>query len=192
MNKKFSDKYKTKDGYERAFVNFTSLKTLWFNTGTLCNLTCKDCYIESSPKNDDLVYISKNEVIKYLDELELYIDYKPKIIGFTGGEPFMNPEIINILNESLERGYKVLVLTNAMKPIMRHCDSLIKIKQKYSNSKSAIELHEVNNSYSLELKSTLNEFVEDLLPSELRTSELRTLATIAIKKKILQDCSFSS
>ena len=43
-----------------------------------------------------------------------------------------------------------------------------------------------DSSYSLELKSSLNDFVEDLLPSELRTSELRTLATIAIKKKILQ------
>ena len=60
------------------------------------------------------------------------------------------------------------------------------LKKKYSNSKSAIELNEVNNCYCLELKTTLNEFVEDLLPSELRTSELRTLATIAIKKKILQ------
>ena len=69
-------------------------------------------------------------------------------------------------------------------------NSLIKainqLKEKYSNSKSAIELNEVNNSYCLELKPTLNEFVEDLLPSELKTSELRTLATIAIKKKILQ------
>ena len=64
--------------------------------------------------------------------------------------------------------------------------ALQKLKEKYSNSKSAIELNEVNNSYCLELKSTLNEFVEHLLPSELKTSELRTLATIAIKKKILQ------
>ncbi len=64
--------------------------------------------------------------------------------------------------------------------------ALKEIKEKYSNKKSAIELNEVNNSYCLELKSSLNEFVEDLLPSELRTSELRTLATIAIKKKILQ------
>ena len=47
-------------------------------------------------------------------------------------------------------------------------------------------MNEINNAYCLELKSTLNEFVEDLLPSELRISELRTLATIAIKKKILQ------
>ena len=64
--------------------------------------------------------------------------------------------------------------------------ALRELKEKYSNTKSAIELNEVNNSYCLELKSALNEFVEDLLPSELKTSELRTLATIAIKKKILQ------
>ena len=65
-------------------------------------------------------------------------------------------------------------------------DSIKNLKVKYSNPSSAIELNELNNSYSLELKSSLNDFVEDLLPSELRTSELRTLATIAIKKKILQ------
>ena len=60
------------------------------------------------------------------------------------------------------------------------------LKEKYSNSQSAIVINEINNAYCLELKPTLNEFVEDLLPSELKTSELRTLATIAIKKKILQ------
>ena len=65
-------------------------------------------------------------------------------------------------------------------------NAINELKEKYSNSKSAIELNETNNTYCLELKSALNEFVEDLLPSELKTSELRTLATIAIKKKILQ------
>ena len=65
-------------------------------------------------------------------------------------------------------------------------NAINELKIKYSKSNSAIELNEGNNSYCLELKSTLNDFVEDLLPSELRTSELRTLATIAIKKKILQ------
>ena len=64
--------------------------------------------------------------------------------------------------------------------------ALAELKEKYSNTNSAIELNEVNNCYCLELKPALSEFVEDLLPSELRTSELRTLATIAIKKKILQ------
>ena len=65
-------------------------------------------------------------------------------------------------------------------------DAIRNLKSKYSNPNSAIELNEVNNSFCLELKSSLNDYVEDLLPSELKTSELRTLATIAIKKKILQ------
>ena len=60
------------------------------------------------------------------------------------------------------------------------------LKTKYSKSNSAIEINQIENTYCLELKSTLNDFVEDLLPSELKTSELRTLATISIKKKILQ------
>ena len=65
-------------------------------------------------------------------------------------------------------------------------NALKELKIKYSNSKSAIELTEINNNFCLELKSSLNNFVEDLLPSELKTAELRTLATIALKKKILQ------
>ena len=78
-------------------------------------------------------------------------------------------------------------LSEITKTDIKSIDKALKeLKEKYSNTKSAIELNEVNNYYCLELKSSLNEFVEDLLPSELRTSELRTLATIAIKKKILQ------
>jgi len=65
-------------------------------------------------------------------------------------------------------------------------DAINDLENKYANPNSAIELNKVNNSYCLELKASLNDFVEDLLPSELKTSELRTLATIAIKKKILQ------
>jgi len=60
------------------------------------------------------------------------------------------------------------------------------LKSKYSDPKSALELNENKSSISLELKQNLNEFVEDLLPAELKTSVLRTLAVIAIKKKILQ------
>ena len=38
------------------------LETLWINTGSLCNLTCGNCFMESSPKNDRLVYISHEEL----------------------------------------------------------------------------------------------------------------------------------
>ena len=65
-------------------------------------------------------------------------------------------------------------------------EALKELRKKYSDPTSAIELKEDNNLLCLELNSNLNKFVEDLIPAELKTSELRTLATIAIKKKILQ------
>jgi pyruvate-formate lyase-activating enzyme len=115
---KFRDPYVTANGDRRASVALTDPATLWFNTGTLCNIECVNCYIESSPSNDRLVYITPADVIPYLDQLEAR-KWPVTEIGFTGGEPFMNPDMIDIARVSLERGYAVLILTNAMRPMMR-------------------------------------------------------------------------
>lgn len=115
---KFKDPLITAKGEPRASIAMTGLETLWFNTGTLCNLACKSCYIESSPTNDALVYISVAEVRSYLDEIS---DSRlpTREIALTGGEPFMNGEIMPILALCLERGFEVLVLSNAMRPMQR-------------------------------------------------------------------------
>ncbi|CUH62706.1 Antilisterial bacteriocin subtilosin biosynthesis protein AlbA [Thalassovita gelatinovora] len=115
---KFSDPAVTADGQVRATVALSRPETLWFNTGTLCNIACVNCYIESSPSNDSLVYISTAEVEDYLDQLEDR-GWNVREIGFTGGEPFLNPDMIEMLRAALQRGYDVLVLTNAMLPMMR-------------------------------------------------------------------------
>ena len=116
--RKFEHSDITAKGEMRASVALTGAKTLWFNTGTLCNITCVNCYIESSPDNDRLVYMTPPEVVDYLDQIDQR-GWPVSEIGFTGGEPFMNPEIIPMLRAALERGYDVLVLTNAMRPMMR-------------------------------------------------------------------------
>jgi len=115
---KFQDPYVTAKGEARASVALTRPETLWFNTGTLCNIECVNCYIESSPSNDRLVYITAAEVTDYLDQLEAR-GWGVREIGFTGGEPFMNPEMIEMAEAALARGYEVLILTNAMRPMMR-------------------------------------------------------------------------
>ena len=115
---KFDDPDVTQTGERRASGALERLETVWFNTGTLCNITCQNCYIESSPSNDRLAYIAAAEVTSLLDEL-LRDGYDTREIGFTGGEPFMNPEFIAMLGATLERGFDVLVLTNAMQPMQR-------------------------------------------------------------------------
>ncbi len=120
----------TAKGERRASVALSRLETLWFNTGTLCNLTCTNCYIESSPTNDALVYLTPAEVSEYLDEIKT-LGWPVREIGFTGGEPFLNPGIIAMLEEALQRGFDVLVLTNAMKPMQRHKAALLSLKERF-------------------------------------------------------------
>ncbi len=129
---KFSDKYKTAKDEQRAWVSLTDLKTLWFNTGTQCNLSCENCYIESSPTNDRLSYINLEEVNEYLKEIHSS-SYNTELIGLTGGEPFLNPHIIPIIGSILENNFEVLVLTNAFRILKRHESHLIKLKDIYKD-----------------------------------------------------------
>jgi uncharacterized Fe-S cluster-containing radical SAM superfamily protein len=130
--RKFQDPFITVKGERRAWVALESLDTLWFNTGTLCNLTCQHCYIESSPKNDRLVYLTAAEVAEYLDEIEAG-DFRTSLIGFTGGEPFMNRELPAMLEDVLSRGLRALVLTNAMKPMTKCRPALLELRNRYGN-----------------------------------------------------------
>ncbi|MCI4661987.1 MAG: radical SAM protein [Neomegalonema sp.] len=120
---KWADPALTATGETRARVPLAGpwgrgATTLWFNTGTLCNIECASCYIESSPRNDALVYLSAAEVSGFLDQIKER-QWPVREIGFTGGEPFMNRDFPAMLADSLSRGYEALVLTNAMRPLMR-------------------------------------------------------------------------
>lgn len=128
--RKFRDPLITATGEARAQVALHSLDMLWFNTGTLCNLTCRHCYIESSPRNDRLVYLSAAEVEAYLDEIAA-LRLGTGMVGFTGGEPFMNPALPEMLALCLGRGLRALVLTNAMKPMHKMKPALLALRRRF-------------------------------------------------------------
>jgi uncharacterized Fe-S cluster-containing radical SAM superfamily protein len=130
---KFKDPDFTATGEPRATVALQRLRTLWFNTGTLCNITCRNCYIESSPRNDRLVYLTRSEVISYLDEIARN-RWDTQEIGFTGGEPFLNPDLLAMMADCLSRGFQVLVLTNAMRPMQRRKSKLIELNSRFGRN----------------------------------------------------------
>ncbi|WP_284734776.1 radical SAM protein [Sphingosinicella terrae] len=123
-SRKFVDPERTAKGEKRARVAMDRLDTLWINTGTLCNLACASCYIESSPTNDALIYLSLAEAEAYFDEAARL---GTRTIGFTGGEPFMNRDMIGMMEAALGRGFELLVLTNAMRPMRRFETALARI-----------------------------------------------------------------
>ncbi|NOY43074.1 MAG: radical SAM protein [Planctomycetes bacterium] len=90
-------------------VELTHLDHLWFQvSGTLCNLTCHHCFISCSPKNDTFGYLTLEEVKRRLEESATL---GVKEYYFTGGEPFLNPEMVPIVVETLRYG-PATVLTN--------------------------------------------------------------------------------
>ena len=158
---KFKDPITTADGSTRAFIEAKKIKTLWFNTGTLCNIECKNCYIESSPKNDRLVYITFEEVKLFIDEA---IDKKlgTKEIGFTGGEPFMNKDVLKMIEYSLSKNFKVLVLSNAMKPMLNRKEDLLKINHQDLTIRVSIDHYQKEKHEEIRGKNTFNIMMEGL------------------------------
>lgn len=90
-------------------VELTSLDELWFQvSGTLCNLECSHCFISCSPRNDSFGYLTLETVERTLAEAE---PWGVKEYYFTGGEPFLNREMVPIIETTIKHG-PVTVLTN--------------------------------------------------------------------------------
>jgi molybdenum cofactor biosynthesis enzyme MoaA len=88
-----------------------SLDTVWFQVaGTLCNLECTHCFLSCSPSNHAFGMMSLADVEPYLVEAE---SLGVKEYYFTGGEPFMNKELLPILETTLSRG-PATVLSNGI------------------------------------------------------------------------------
>lgn len=114
----------TAKGERRARVAPTALETVWFNTGTRCNITCTHCYIESSPHNDRLAYLTRAQARPFLDEARAM---GARLAGFTGGEPFLNPDLLAMAGDAVERGLDALILTNAMAPLRNRRRELLEL-----------------------------------------------------------------
>ena len=111
------------DGMESSapMVPLRALDQLWFQvSGTVCNLRCTHCFISCSPENHSFWFMSRAEVAEALEES---VELGVKEYYFTGGEPFMNREMLDILEDTLALG-PATVLTNATVLPQRTVDRL--------------------------------------------------------------------
>jgi molybdenum cofactor biosynthesis enzyme MoaA len=92
-------------------VPMLALDTLWFQVaGTVCNIECTHCFISCSPRNHSHEMMSLADVQVRLDEAR---SLGVREYYFTGGEPFMNRDMLPILAATLRQG-PATVLTNGM------------------------------------------------------------------------------
>jgi len=92
-------------------VLFRSLDTIWIQiTGTLCNIACRHCFVSAGPKSDSIPMMSRGQVESAIDEA---VALGTRDAYFTGGEPFLHPEIRPLVDFTLER-MPLTILTNAL------------------------------------------------------------------------------
>ncbi len=126
-------------------IYLDALDNLWFQvSGTLCNIVCEHCFISCSPVNHSFEFMSIAQVSAYLEES---VKLGVKEYYFTGGEPFMNKEILDILERTLSIG-PATVLTNSMLIRPHHAKRLKEI------SDSSI--------YSLEMRVSIDGYTEEM------------------------------
>lgn len=90
---------------------FVGLDVLWIQiAGTVCNIACKHCFISCGPKNDNHALMESAEVLALLDQAR---ELGVKEHYFTGGEPFLHPDILALSEAALRNG-PLTILTNGL------------------------------------------------------------------------------
>src|SRR5258707_9487396 len=133
-----------RNGNERGFVDPKHvnggpvLEDLWVMQGSICDLRCKHCYTASSPTNSRLQQITAAQLRPHL---EAATDFGVQKIYFTGGEVFVNEDVlqgraernedfVSSLRLALETA-PVEILTNGRRYIRNHFPVLRELQDRF-------------------------------------------------------------
>lgn len=126
-------------------IHLDALDNLWFQvSGTLCNIACHHCFISCSPTNHSFEFMTLEQVENYLTES---VEMGVKEYYFTGGEPFMNKQLVEMLEKTLQYG-PATVLTNGMLIKPSTAQRLAEIEQE--------------SMYSLEIRVSIDGYTEEM------------------------------
>lgn len=114
----------TPDGTPRGYIQPQTLRELWFHTGTACNLACPFCLEGSKPGDHRLEQITLADAAPWMDEA---VALGVAQFSFTGGEPFINREIFDLLSYALARR-PGMVLTNGTRPLRKRWDEVLALR----------------------------------------------------------------
>jgi MoaA/NifB/PqqE/SkfB family radical SAM enzyme len=94
-----------------AMLPWLHLDTLWLQvTGTRCNIACRHCFISCGPKVERHAVMTRAQVEQALEDAARV---GCRATYFTGGEPFLHPEILDLVELALRQG-PLGILSNGM------------------------------------------------------------------------------
>ncbi len=120
--------------YDPPILPLRHLETLWLQvTGTLCNLACLHCFISCGPKNDSHPFMTLEQVQDALDEAQ---KHGVREYYFTGGEPFMHPDMLEMIERTLALG-PLSILTNG---VLIDAEMAARLRTIFDNARYSLDL----------------------------------------------------
>lgn len=113
----------TRAGDPRGFIDASQLRELWIHTGTACNLACPFCLEGSKPGDTRIPGMSLNELKPFIHEA---VDMGVEQFSFTGGEPFVIRDFVNILDYA-SRHKPCFVLINGTRVLMQRSEQILRL-----------------------------------------------------------------
>ena len=126
----------TSKGERRGYILPARLRELWFHTGTTCNLCCPFCLEGSKPGDDRIEPLTLIDARPFIDEA---VGMGVEQLSFTGGEPFVVRDFMNLLAYALEHR-PCLVLTNGTEPLFNRLGDVLSLRDKPHPAKFRISL----------------------------------------------------
>lgn len=114
----------TRAGEPRGFIDAVQLRELWIHTGTACNLSCPFCLEGSHPGDKRIPGMKLADVKPFIHEA---VDMGVEQFSFTGGEPFIIKDVVNILDYASQHR-PCFVLTNGTEPLLKRTHQILTLR----------------------------------------------------------------
>jgi selenobiotic family peptide radical SAM maturase len=125
---------------EKRFLSSQSFTLQWHVTQA-CDLHCRHCYDRSTR-----THMEFDQALMILDDLRSFCrnNYVRGAISFTGGNPFLYPNFIELYREASDRGFALSILGN---PVPRETLEHVLIIQKPTHFQVSLEGLPEHNDY---------------------------------------------
>ncbi len=93
--------------WQQAQLTKRDISTVQINLGNLCNMRCRHCHVDASPKGQNVMVKKTAESV-----LNKLIELHPKVVEFTGGAPEMNPNLPFLIDTLSNYPIRLIVRSN--------------------------------------------------------------------------------
>ena len=109
--------------YEKDYILDTPIEVEWEITSR-CNFKCEYCYHFSIDENIHRKDLSSKQAYEIINQL---VQCNVLVVRLEGGEPFLRPDIIDIIKEIKRNRIGLYILTNASLITQDNAESLAEI-----------------------------------------------------------------